>query len=288
MKNELISMCRLYAVSPIHAGSGTATTTVDLPIQREKHTNWPHVQASSVKGAFREHFRLYYPNYLENINQIFGSDEQDNWGSDKPSYPSQVVFSDAKLLAFPVRSNHTPFVHVTCPAVLKRLVDDLALGGDSLDLNFPEFSENEFVVINGEFDKQMILEDVLLKQHSQKFGFTHPLIQDLEKLVLVSDAVYKYLVQSGTEIQTQIKIDHKTGTTQDGSLRYQELLPQDSVLYILTIFGPVLETNELKAEQIKKFIQKTTEKFIRIGGDATLGRGLCKVQWLDLKNGGGN
>jgi CRISPR-associated protein Cmr4 len=43
----------LYTVSPLHAGSGAIIGAVDLPIQRERHTGWPHVQASALKGAFR-------------------------------------------------------------------------------------------------------------------------------------------------------------------------------------------------------------------------------------------
>ena len=48
-------LCVLHAISPVHAGAGSATGAVDLPIQRERHTGWPHIQASGIKGAFREH-----------------------------------------------------------------------------------------------------------------------------------------------------------------------------------------------------------------------------------------
>ena len=51
-----VSIAVMYAVTPCHAGSGSALGVVDLPIQRERHTNWPMIQASGVKGAFRANF----------------------------------------------------------------------------------------------------------------------------------------------------------------------------------------------------------------------------------------
>ena len=40
--------------TPLHAGSGSDLGIVDLPIQREKHTGFPKVESSSLKGAIRE------------------------------------------------------------------------------------------------------------------------------------------------------------------------------------------------------------------------------------------
>ncbi len=47
----------LRAISEIHVGCESIEGVVDLPIQREKHTQWPVVFASSVKGALREQAR---------------------------------------------------------------------------------------------------------------------------------------------------------------------------------------------------------------------------------------
>ena len=58
--NKDFSVAVMYAVTPCHAGSGSALGVVDLPIQRERHTNWPVIQASGVKGAFRANFERYY------------------------------------------------------------------------------------------------------------------------------------------------------------------------------------------------------------------------------------
>ena len=46
----------LICETPLHAGSGDALGVVDLPIQRERHTGFPKIEASSLKGALRESF----------------------------------------------------------------------------------------------------------------------------------------------------------------------------------------------------------------------------------------
>lgn len=43
-------------ISSLHCGSGNDLGIIDLPIQREKHTSFPKVESSSLKGALREAF----------------------------------------------------------------------------------------------------------------------------------------------------------------------------------------------------------------------------------------
>ena len=50
--NPLFLICE----TPLHAGSGDDLGIVDLPIQRERHTSFPKIEASSLKGALREAF----------------------------------------------------------------------------------------------------------------------------------------------------------------------------------------------------------------------------------------
>jgi CRISPR-associated protein Cmr4 len=48
---EKAAMLFLYCETPVHAGTGTSLSIVDLPIQRERITGLPIVQASSLKGV---------------------------------------------------------------------------------------------------------------------------------------------------------------------------------------------------------------------------------------------
>src|SRR5208282_4538362 len=44
----------LHAQTSLHPGSGTALGTVDLPVQRERHTKWPTIPGSALKGVLRD------------------------------------------------------------------------------------------------------------------------------------------------------------------------------------------------------------------------------------------
>lgn len=49
----------IYTLTPLHAGSGSEISVIDLPIQRERHTGFPIVWGQSLKGALRSAFREY-------------------------------------------------------------------------------------------------------------------------------------------------------------------------------------------------------------------------------------
>jgi CRISPR-associated protein Cmr4 len=53
----------IIAETPLHPGSGGEVTgLVDLPIQRERHTNFPKIEASGLKGCIKEAFKDKYRN----------------------------------------------------------------------------------------------------------------------------------------------------------------------------------------------------------------------------------
>ncbi len=49
----------IYVITPLHAGTGQELGIVDLPIQRERHTGFPKIEASGLKGSIREVFEEY-------------------------------------------------------------------------------------------------------------------------------------------------------------------------------------------------------------------------------------
>jgi len=293
-KKEYMDLLKLYAISPVHAGSGASTGAVDLPIQRERHTNWPHIQASGVKGAMRAHFRetvqeTYRPECINKTEDlIFGTEEylsEAEAGKKKESCPGAITVSDAKLLAFPVRSNIAPFVWVTCPAVLARLDRDLAMMGrmSEIALSTCKVSKDEAICLAGEIKEQkVLLEDAVVKVKSEtvQLVFLKDNFGEIERLLLISDEMYDYCVTTCTEVQTQIKIDEKTGTAQAGALRYEELLPADAVLYTVVAFHAAGLQNEMQVDAVAKTVKDSIRDFMQIGGDVTLGRGICKIDWL--------
>lgn len=294
-KQDNSEILSLYALSPVHAGSGSSIGVVDLPIQRERHTNWPHIQASGVKGAMRHHFDKFKDklldknekDMLENITEkIFGSDD---FGDDG-SLPGAIAVSDAKLLAFPMRSSKNPFVWITCPAVLYRLKNDLQLTGCSSIASIPSVRDNEAIVIAGDMqpEERVLLEDYEVKikayeEDSFDLGsVAKDMLKKVHRLLLVSDATFHYGVTNCTEIRAQIKIDQNTGTTARGSLRYEELLPADSLMYAIMFYGSTRNSESpLKAQTLIKYMKdEVIKSFIQIGGNETLGCGLFQIEWI--------
>ena len=286
-KQENSEIMSLYAVSPIHAGTGSSMGVVDLPIQRERHTNWPHIQSSGVKGAMRHHFDYFKCNIKadeqDQIDQIteriFGSE---NFNGE--SLPGAIAVSDAKLLAFPVRSSHKPFVWVTSPSVLRRLETDLRLIGQHEAIACPALDKEKALVLNGDVKGSILLEDYSLETEPGKkpVGIYEKLFKKAENLLLVHDEIYDYAVSQCIEVQTQIEIDSQKGVTVDGSLRYQEILPSDSLMYCILFYGPSRDLdNPIQTETLIRYLKNEVIKsHIQIGGDETLGRGLFEIEWL--------
>ena len=135
----------LYAVSPVHAGSGTALGAIDNPIQREVHTRHPAVAGSGLKGAMR-HAALAEARAngqggtftLLDVAEIFGpgGDLKDADGNvpkgvstEASDHGGALSVGDAQLVLFPVRSPKRSYVYATCPTALGRLRRLLQLAG---------------------------------------------------------------------------------------------------------------------------------------------------------------
>jgi CRISPR-associated protein Cmr4 len=123
----------LHAQTGLHPGSGTALGTVDLPVQRERHTQWPTIPGSALKGILRDHCReqaarKHYGGDRRRANEedpelvaAFGPGRVE----ESNAHAGALSLTDARILAFPVRSLRGVFAWVTCPAVLLRLNRDL-------------------------------------------------------------------------------------------------------------------------------------------------------------------
>lgn len=287
---ENASIAIMYAVTPCHAGSGSALGVVDLPIQRERHTNWPMIQASGVKGAFRANFDRFKNNISEEsrgeINEFKKLTDSVFGTSEGTGYAGSLSIGDARILAFPMRSSAAPFVWITCPAVLKRFQKDLKIA------NLKDFDASNYSVKDNEainLGSEVLKDSILIEEYEVKVTKTEALpdsikdyFKEATRLLLVSDEVFNYGVSNCTQIMAQIKIDSKTGTTADGSLRYQEELPSDTIMYTVIHWGDTKNSTEekLKAEIIKKFITKEViAQHIQIAGDETCGRGVFQLDW---------
>jgi len=289
----------IYAETPIHPGSGTTLGAVDLPIQRERHTEFPIIQGSSLKGVLRNSAKdLGIVGKVkvregskevekEWIDVIFG--EQDRIGG--------VSITDARILAFPVRTLKGVFGWITCPLVLNRYRRDLKLAGIKSDWEIPKPSSNEEAKVckNSNITENYVhIEDLQLKcsedenvnKIAEQITRNLPADDDYKEvreklkkdLVVVSDNVFRDLVLLTTEIVTRIKIDPLTGTVDKrvGGLWSEEYLPTDTIMYSLILIPSRL--NNLRPEDIVNQLNKYNEQILQIGGDETVGKGFARVK----------
>ncbi|MDY6991417.1 MAG: type III-B CRISPR module RAMP protein Cmr4 [Pseudomonadota bacterium] len=180
----------LICETPLHVGSGDDLGIIDLPIQRERHTGFPKVESSSLKGSLRTVFEEKAGedvNELIKIQATFGYDEAGlpktieeafTLGEgDKKELKSAFVgclgFTDARLLLFPVKSMKGVFAWITCPQVLRKFADEMRLCKyhsdkiklDSIQNIAENIAENtvpnscELLVENKQNKKQIVLEE---------------------------------------------------------------------------------------------------------------------------------
>lgn len=269
MDKNTSMLMMMHVLTPTHAGSGTELSYVDLPIQREGHTGFPKIEASTLKGCIRYAVGdsgKADANNKETINRIFGK-------PDNGDYASAVSVTDARLLFFPVKSAIGIFAWITCPYAIRRFLDDYEImSGGKLELkgskeNHKNFQPEEGSVYYAKGMKlsisldigekkgtskgtQVMLEDYTYEEkESEWFG---ALLEEIAKhlpegnmmndrfmehTVVVDDNDFAYFVKHSTQVSPRIKIDPKTGTVDGTSLFTEEYLPPESVLYSILFFG---------------------------------------------------
>lgn len=278
----------IKALTPIHAGAGQGLESVDMPIQREKHSNIPIIEASSLKGSIKHwiYNKLKCENRdlnkdIEKENElftIFGPEEGD-------SYASAIGFTDAKLLFFPIKSATDIFKLITCPYILKRWIEDLKLQSDLNKNNNIDNIVDKLYVSEGKcitFDNKVILEDYIFEEESNIDKELVNLLKkidglDINRVVILNDTEFIDLVTMYTEIITRNKIDVKTGTAESTGLFTEEYLPAETILYFTVLASPSFNEKRTEtSEQVIAYFHNNVDEVFQIGGDSTIGKGLVK------------
>jgi len=283
----------IKVLTPLHAGSGSDLGVVDLPIQRESHTSFPKIEASSLKGSIRSAFEDNAKTDAEKIaiHRIFGCDDCDKqfpntFNKDNKDFAGALGFSDARILFFPVKSVKGVFAYVTCPMVLNRFEADVKLNDKNFTLPKVEVDKENCIVLGNNKNTIENKNVVILEEYSFTVQETKAIdfikLPSLniknERIVIISDDNFKHFVQNSTEVITRIKIDNTKGTVEKGGLFSEEFLPSESVMYALAIINkPLSQKTELKtALDVENFF-KTIPSTLQIGGDTNLGKGIVEI-----------
>lgn len=129
MTKPITKLITLQAITFLHPGTGQNTGVVDLPIQREVHTDFPMYASSGFKGSLRDKAEHLWGNNDEKVTLTFGASTEEN--QDAPAAGAMAI-TDARILAFPVRSLQQVFTWITCPMVIYRLIRDAKLIGKNI------------------------------------------------------------------------------------------------------------------------------------------------------------
>ncbi|HEV2471886.1 MAG TPA: type III-B CRISPR module RAMP protein Cmr4 [Chthonomonadales bacterium] len=304
----------LRAQTGLHPGAGSSVGAIDLPIQRERHTGWPCIQGSSVKGVLREAYRLHMhrtgkaaapaddddgrrtwrdiADLTDELTAIFGKAEGDT------GYAGAIAVTDARVLAFPVRSAKGVYALLTCPAVVQRYLEDLAMAGMShRTIQLPNLADDRVLVsdvglaalsVQLAQRQSIILEDLVFEQGDGSSSALDELAKVFaavgvpnvyQRLVVVSDNAFGHFVNHCTEIVTRIALDSDTKRVRTGALFVLEMLPAESVFYSALLGAQDRAEpagDHTAVAQIKGALAVT--KLLQVGGEETTGKGWCWAQ----------
>jgi CRISPR-associated protein Cmr4 len=315
----------LHCLTPLHNGSGEGLGALDRPILREPALGLPYIQSPTIKGALRAKAvgkldaggNGQEPKPSDKSAVLFGAGETTgNRGC--------VSFTDAQVLLFPVRSLVGTFAWVTCPLALSRvarllrdgdelrklIVDTLSKvrGGTLLNQNQALGATGDTALRiggTGNYCLEQLVRDAcgdneartafgILAQQMGKILFgADAFWEDLlsSHFLLLCDDDFTYLIHHATEVRANIRIG-ESGATEDGSLRYTEYLPAETVLWALaTIEKPLRKDPEVPdAEAAEKLLSKVLGRGdlpsrcdpLQLGADESTGKGITQPVYTSL------
>jgi CRISPR-associated protein Cmr4 len=310
--------------TPLHIGAGASVGAIDQPIIRERHTGFPIMPASSLKGSFADHWnaglfsksvgdkqeRKVRVNDNGDISEaawLFGSD------SDKPAFAGSLIFSEARVLAFPIRSAKGSYAWITCPLMLQRAARDGVFGLPNPlrihieNMDEPEDHEARYAGDILDLRGKIVLEEYCFTQTRLNNG-PEPLPDGLapalaelvpddallatitDRLVILSNGMMSHFATTACEIAQHVRISDETGAAEGTGLFNQENVPADTLFYtVVRATNSRVPVGELKnrngVDALTEFANKLSAagNVFQFGGDASTGLGFCTVNLNDQK-----
>ncbi|HAN99543.1 MAG TPA: type III-B CRISPR module RAMP protein Cmr4 [Planctomycetaceae bacterium] len=305
-----MSMTKIYlmqALAPTHVGTGRGVGYIDLPIQREKLTNWPLIPGSAFKGVWSDACRQELPPNDPRLKAAFGKAAD----SGQDSSAGSLIPTDARLVALPIRSYHGTFAWCASPMVLRLLHRDLTLAGLNDLPTAPHGVKSPMAhVAEGSAlapDGAVYLEDLDFKATpcptatawAEAIGSWYfPDEADAgwrkalrDRFVVVADDIFDYLALTGTEVATRVRINDDTKTVEDGALWTEESIPAETLLAGTILCDRVYHRSGDDTRGAVPTVEELIESFatrprqLQIGGKASVGRGRVRVTFMDVAGG---
>jgi CRISPR-associated protein Cmr4 len=287
----------LWCETPLHPGIGMVVRGgIDLPVQREKLTDLPIMQASGIKGALRKAAKLLSSN--NEIYALFGPEPER-----ASEHAGSMLLTDARILLFPVSSVRGLVCWVTSPMAIARFGQALHYVGEVLSVPW-ELEEGKVAVKEdsylkvkvGDRDKVILMDELELEVDPEKsqeaaniaewivtkaipddpsYSYLKHILPS--RLAIVNDDVFKKITRRGTEILTRVRLtDAKV--VKRGGLWSEEHLPAFTVLYSSVFMPEKFRGREIGKKPGEVFDQVIEGiKRVVFGGHETVGRGIVRL-----------
>jgi len=271
MKTELYT---IETLTNLHVGSGDINfDVIDNQVQRDPVTTLPNINASSLKGAFREHFESMEET-KGMVGYIFGPENssQDNHQT------GAFSFFEAQLLTRPVRSNKKAYFNATSPKTLKRLLEMT----ESFGIDFDEALKSEIAKLSELSPKKdaplifeklegVVLEDFQAQTHDFDTSGLSAFLGD--DLVLFDEESFK---------QIDLPVIARNALDEDGisqNLWYEEVVPKHTRFFFCIGKPDSVDPKDYE-QKIKGFENRFENEggIVQFGANKSIGYGFSRVK----------
>ena len=258
----------------MHVGSGdNQFGVIDNLVQRDPVTHFPTIFSSSLKGAMREFFQnepqasFLSTSKEDLIEYVFGIEKE--VAQKRVSKPGAYRFFAANLLALPVRSNKKSFFMATTPSLLNDFFSTLSNFGitetfDDIKKLSEINADDKKILINDQsgikIESWESLQDQNIPENNNYIG---------NNVAIFSEDNFKELTKC-LPVIARNHLDNGKST----NLWYEEIVPRETRFYC------IVGESDQYSQTFEDIIGNGT---IQIGGNASIGYGFTKIQFMGGK-----
>lgn len=235
MKSKLF---QIECITNLHVGNGDVNyNIIDNEVERDPVTGYETINASGIKGAFREYFSKADE---KQVQRLFGGNEG------KITSPGAIKFMQADILARAVRATggKEAYYLVAAENNIRQLEQKQAM---------IENKNEKYAVKKIDSGEQMEAEGVKLENYIEIGG---------KRIYVIDNEDYRKLA---LPVVARNKLDNGLSV----NLWYEEVVPHHSIFTFYVLADDL--------ENLSNFSDVISDKVVQFGGGATVGYGFCKV-----------
>lgn len=229
---------QIECITNLHVGNGDVNyNIIDNEVEKDPVTGYATVNASGIKGAFREYFSRVDEG---NVLCLFGGNEE------QKTTPGAIKFMQADILARAVRATAGKEAYYLVAA----------------EDNLRQLEQKQSMIESG--NTKYKVQELNPNEHLQAEGI------NLKKYVEIGNKrIYIIGNEDYQKIALPVVARNKLDNGISVNLWYEEVVPHHS---IFTFYA--LADDE---ESLRVFSNVVLDKVVQFGGGATVGYGFCKV-----------